>query len=122
MGASIHMPKDDAWMATCYGLVVKQGNGAYVAFHGGGLSLDHEISEVGRHLDDLGINYSKAPDGLSVWEGFFRYSPPGTPEDNWDCSAVGSFRDLTEEEWKVLRAKNNPWPLVRIIEDDKDAT
>lgn len=87
-------------------LIASNGStGAILVHDGPGIEADIEALGYG-HLDDHGLD--DAPPGLSIWEGHLRVT-----QDHWtaevDTELVGSFRDLTDEEWTLLRETGTPW-------------
>ena len=74
-----------------------------------GAHLDAEIEGVGLlYLGDLGLD--DAPDGLSVWEGFY-VAKPGMSGEPWDetMQPEGAFREPNALEWRAIQRKECPW-------------
>lgn len=83
------------------------GHGVVLAAHG--MQIEHELSEVGHALDELGLD--AAPNGVSVWVGHFVAKTTAGRIDidsNYLC-AVGAFSPPTEEEWGALQFGMSPW-------------
>lgn len=57
-------------------------------------------------LDDNGLD--DAPDGISIWEGRMQSWGPDR-DGEYDAELRGEFRDLTEEEWRLLAKGEAPW-------------
>lgn len=82
-----------------------------------GKVIEFEIEQMGRSLEDLGLN--DAPEGLSVWEGTFRYV--GTGPDI-EAQAVGVFRAPTDEEWSCIMNGKAPWlPVTEVRTEPTEA-
>jgi len=66
------------------------------------------MSDVSAQPDDLG--FDDAPLGISIWEGDFKWISGGyeCPQDG-NLDPVGAYRDLTEEEWKAVHERRNPF-------------
>jgi hypothetical protein len=84
-----------------------KGNGCVLFYIGDGIT---EEIETGTYcsIDELGLD--KAPFGLSVWEGEFVACVDEYEPENY-TKPEGSFRELTEAEWKAVKDKQNPWTL-----------
>lgn len=85
----------------------RNGHGTVIWYDGPAIA--QEIEEVGLHgLDDLGLD--DAPDGISIWEGNYFYSPGGFeyPQEG-DYDPKGVFRPPTDEEWAAIRKGQSPW-------------
>ena len=98
-------------------IIACDGNGNGVVLTAVGERLRIEIEEHGlRHLSDLGLD--DAPQGISVWEGTYVWSPGPfeCPEDGC-CNAVGTFRVPTDEELRAARDGHNPWPGYDVEEE-----
>lgn len=64
--------------------------------------------ENGCALDDNGLD--DAPDGLSIWEGRGHSWETNTDMGHeYDFELRGTFRDLTDREWALLRETGTPW-------------
>lgn len=84
-------------------IVCYDGDGMVLDFVGG--HLENETDGTSRILSDLGLD--NAPDGISIWEGYYVYS--GDPYDGYDSEPSGDFRDPTGEEWEVIKQGGLPW-------------
>lgn len=85
------------------------GSGIILELHGTGISC--EVDAVGsKRLDDYGLD--DAPDGLSIWEGHLNAHPCGPHNEEVDTGLVGKFRDLTDEEWRLLKETGVPWEII----------
>ncbi len=83
-------------------LVAKGTRGIVLEHRGMGIAT--EIEQAGGcALEDVGL--VAAPEGLSIWEGDYRISE----RDELESEAVGTFRPLTDEEWRVLRRGDRLW-------------
>lgn len=81
------------------------GTGCILASDGAAIEYSQEN---GHALDDNGLD--DAPDGLSIWEGRGHSSEWHTDMGHeYDFELNGSFRDLTEQEWTLLRETGTPW-------------
>lgn len=62
-----------------------------------------------------------APDGLSIWEGKI---VTWGPDHNGECDAEprGTFRELTPEEWNLLKAGGPPWDEALWLSSPEKAT
>lgn len=67
-----------------------------------------EIANAGADVD--GLFLPKAPLGLSIFEGSFHAEGPDSfGEGDWDTWWRGSYRPLTDDEWKRLRETGRLW-------------
>jgi hypothetical protein len=108
-------PADRALVA-CDG----DGHGCVLQYVGAGLQYMLEEG-AGRELVDLG--FDDAPDGISVWEGRLATSEMWTDcGREYDCELVGTFRELTDDEWASLRRNECPWPPAKgeLVYDDPE--
>ena len=77
-----------------------------------GAGIEADIESLGRaRLDEHGLG--DAPDGISIWEGRLDSYRCGNPMDgeDWECILEGEFRDLTDQEWELLKLTGVPWEL-----------
>jgi len=87
-------------------VVACNGNGGCVLYAIGSCwEAWHEGSGSYR-LDDNCLD--DAPDGISIWEGRMHGWGPDR-DGEYDAELRGEFRDLTEEEWKLLAKGEAPW-------------
>lgn len=89
-------------------LIASNGNhGCVMAHHGSG--IEYEIEAIGDGpLEDFGLD--DAPEGLSIWEGYLHATGGRSMfEDDYETSLEGEFRDLTDEEWALLKETGVPW-------------
>jgi len=92
-----------------------RGHGCILKVDGEGVELNiHEFELRGLYhsaysLEDNGLG--DAPEGLSVWEGARRNNPHHDDPDHEGQSIelVGTFRDLTDREWSLLKDTGVPW-------------
>ena len=85
-----------------------------------GKDLEKELEEFPGFLDELGLD--DAPDGISIWEGFFEARITVYPKDKVECYSthpVGRFRKLTDKEWAALKRGFNPLNLGRLRKKEK---
>lgn len=83
------------------------GTGVVLAYDGAGIECCIDEGN-GKALDDNGLD--DAPDGLSIWEGAYHTWHVHTPDMNeWEAELRGTFRDLTDREWALLRETGTPW-------------
>lgn len=81
-----------------------------------GFLIEQEVSHLSAQLEDLGLH--DAPDGISVWEGTYRYTQGSEPDDI-DAEPDGEFRAPTDEEWSCIMNGKTPWALVTEAEDSE---
>lgn len=99
-------------------IVNVKGKGVVVTYEGDGIEANFEA--IGSpYLDDQGLD--DAPEGFSIWEG--RLCITNTcweyPSE-YDCELDGTFRDLTDREWSLLRETGVPWELKENNEDPNE--
>ncbi len=90
------------------------GKGVILEYNGAGIEASVEAIGV-RYLDDHGLD--DAPDGLSIWEGRYLVTRSGNFEhpDEYDAELDGTFRDLTDREWALLRETGTPWEYLSSV-------
>jgi hypothetical protein len=90
-------------------LVASDGNGEGFVLQYTGSHITIEICEVGVSRSDLiDLGLDGAPLGLSIWEG--NYVHRIAYENEVDTYLEGVFRNLTPEEWELLKNKSYLWP------------
>ena len=87
-------------------IACKDGEGVLLWWVGYDFAIEHDAGL--RQLGDLGLD--DAPDGISIWEGQYQWSPGGFehPEDG-DRWPSGTFRAPTDDEWIAIRKDECPW-------------
>ena len=108
-------PTDDRWgpgydwkkpsRAVC---ACRNGIGQVLWYVGAHIAC--EIEEGCLDWDDLGLD--NAPDGISIWEGIYRFIPEYTKygqSEGGSTTPEGTFRPPTDTEWKAIRENRNPW-------------
>jgi hypothetical protein len=83
------------------------GKGCILTYSGPGIEAC--VDEGGSALlDDNGLD--DAPDGLSIWEGYYCVTESHTDcGHEYDATLEGKFRPLTPTEWKLLAETGKPW-------------
>ena len=84
-----------------------KGRGAVLWYDGPDISMEieeHGISDLG----DLGLD--SAPDGISIWEGYYRWSPgPYEHSEDGEYYPIGEFRSPISTEWARIQRNLPPW-------------
>jgi len=100
---------DYDWKRPSRAVVACRGGIGQVLWHVGA-HMAFEITEGGLDWIDLGLD--DAPDGISIWEGVYRFIPEytewGQPEGG-STTPEGKFRAPTDAEWEAIREGRNPW-------------
>ena len=78
-------------------VIVQVGDQGMVLWHKGH-DIECMIDSYSYFTDELELD---APNGISVWEGYFRAT-------QYETEAVGKFRQLTKEEIELVRVGKNP--------------
>jgi hypothetical protein len=87
-------------------LVIASNNGTGCVLYAIGSCWEVNYEGVGSYcLVDNGLD--DAPDGISIWEG--KLETKFSLEGDCDTFLAGEFRELTEEEWKLLAKGEAPW-------------
>lgn len=94
------------------------GTGCVLECDGSG--IEASLDDVGKALDDNGLD--DAPDGLSIWEGRYVTTQHNSIDYgiDYDAELIGTFRDLTEREWALLRETGTPWEFEPVPTGGED--
>ncbi len=88
-------------------LIASNGSHGCIVVHDGA-GIEADIEAIGNNsLDHHGLD--DAPDGLSIWEGRLTGGRCGEFGEDYETELVGTFRDLTDAEWLLLRETGEPW-------------
>jgi hypothetical protein len=94
----------EAWAEDSRALVAFSDDGVGFLMEYEGVHLDFEINEygLGSSIEDLQLDTPKDSAPMMIWTGRYKGS-----QDYWgeyDYWAEGEWRELTDEEWRRLRA------------------
>lgn len=89
--------------------VVANGDHGGVVLWRHGNHIDHAMELWAGDLTDVGLD--DAPQGVSVWEGYYTFHEPRGMEGDYDTDAEahGCFRVPTDAEWGAIRRGESPW-------------
>lgn len=99
--------KELNWDKPSLAVVACDGDGHGCVLHTVGPHVAFDMREIGRDLDDLGLD--DAPAGISIWEGVTAGGGYAGDGDYHDTYLSGAFRAPTDDEWKAIREGRCPW-------------